>query len=57
LLYPFDEWIVLKEVILGPRCELPVESLRALFGSIPGEVSIIRSRLATQSFHVVEVVE
>lgn len=55
--YHFDEWIVLKEVVLGPRCELLLESLKALLGSSQPEVTVTRSRLATQSFDVIEVAE
>jgi Protein of unknown function (DUF2971) len=55
--YPFDESIVLTEIILGPRCELPVESLKALLGANASGVRVIKSQLATQSFNVVEAGE
>ena len=51
--YPFDDSIVLKEVVLGPRCELPLESIRALLDSGGGEASVIRSKLASDSFQVI----
>lgn len=52
--YPFDESLALREIILGPRCELPAQSLSVLLGSKESEVTIIKSALAGQSFTVVE---
>ena len=52
--YPFDTSLVLKEIVLGPRCELPAESLKALLGANESEVMVIKSTLASQSFSVVE---
>lgn len=52
--YPFDTSLVLREIILGPRCELPAESLKALLGVNEPEVKIVKSLLANQSFSVVE---
>jgi hypothetical protein len=52
--YPFDSSIVLTEIVLGPRCELPIASLIALFGSSEQEIKIIKSRLDSRSFSVVE---
>lgn len=52
--YPFDTSLVLKEIVLGPRCELPVESLKVLLGANEFGVKIIKSILASQSFSVVE---
>ena len=55
--YPFDSSLVLKEIVLGPRCELPTESLNALLRSNRPEVKIIKSTLASRSFSVVETIE
>lgn len=52
--YPFDDSLVLTEVILGPRCELPPTSLKALLDSIGSSPRIIKSRLDTRSFGVVD---
>ena len=52
--YPFDESLVLKEIILGPRCELPLASLRALLGSYGSDARIVKSKLAARSFDVVD---
>ena len=55
--YPFDSFLVLTEVVLGPRCELPTKSLGALLGSHSSQVKIIKSMLASRSFSVVEAIE
>ncbi len=52
--YPFDESLVLKEVILGPRCDLPPTCLKALLDSIRSSPLITKSMLDTRSFGVVE---
>lgn len=52
--YPFDVSLVLREIVLGPRCELPTDSLRALVGPNDAEVQILRSVLANRNFSVVE---
>lgn len=52
--YPFDASIVLQEIILGPRCELPVNSLYTMLGSNEGDVKVIKATLDSQSFSVVE---
>ena len=55
--YPFDSSLVITEIVLGPRCELPTESLNALLGSNEPQVKIIKSTLASRSFSVVEAIE
>ena len=44
----------LREVILGPRCELPIASVRAVVASFSPAVSVIKSRIAFSTFRVVE---
>ena len=41
--FPFDSSLVLTEIVLGPRCELPTESLNALLGSNEPQVKILKS--------------
>ncbi len=53
--YPFDASIVLREIVLGPRCELPMKSIAALVRPQDAEIRIIKSILANSSFSVVEV--
>jgi len=49
----FDENIVLGEVILGPRCEEPIEKVRALVEPFAPNVRVSKARLAFQSYEVV----
>lgn len=51
--YPFGRKLRLREVILGPLCEIPVASARNLVGAIyPGAV-VRKARLAFKWFQVV----
>lgn len=52
--YNFSNEFQLREVILGPRCELPVERVRGLVAEFDPKVSVIKSRIAFGSFDVVE---
>lgn len=51
--YPFDAAIALKEVILGPMCELPIDRIRELVHSTYEYVSVVKARLAFKWFSVV----
>jgi hypothetical protein len=46
--------IVLREVILGPRCALPIAGIRALVRPFKPTVSVVKARIAYRSFNVVE---
>jgi Protein of unknown function (DUF2971) len=52
--YPFDTKLILREVILGPRCELPITKIRELTDSLAPSVSVISSRIAFSSFRVIK---
>jgi len=52
--YDFSADFQLREVILGPRCELPIASIRAVVASYKPEVSVVKSRIAFSTFRVVE---
>lgn len=52
--YPFSENLVLREVILGPRCELPIGGVRSIVSGYPAEVKVIKSRIAFTRFEVLE---
>ena len=52
--YDFSDVLRLTEVILGPRCELPIERVRALLASSTREVTVRKARIAFESFRVVE---
>ena len=52
--YPFDDSVVLREIVLGPRCTLPMKSIEALVASFVPTVRIVQSRLAFSAFEVEE---
>jgi hypothetical protein len=51
---PFSQQMCLREVILGPRCELPLKQVRALVEGFESPVHVTKSRLAFTKFKVVE---
>lgn len=51
---PFTKRIQLREVILGPKCELPVESIRDLVRHFKPKVNVIKSRISFTKFEVLE---
>jgi len=50
---PFSDTLVLREVILGPRCDIPVDAVRTLVEYFPG-VRVTQARIAYSKFGVVE---
>ena len=52
--YDFGPEFQLREVILGPKCELPLESVRVLVSGFKPTVTVLKSRIAFSSFRVVE---
>ncbi len=51
---PFSKHLVLREVILGVRCDLPVESVRDLVSDFPEKVHVSKARIAYSKFGVTE---
>lgn len=51
---PFSDDLVLREVILGPLCEAPIDAVGALVEGFPGGVSVSRAKLAHSSFSIVK---
>lgn len=51
--YPFGRHLVLREVILGPLCEISVDRVREEVHAAYQDVSVIRARLAFKWFKVV----
>lgn len=51
--YPFDSDLHLSEVILGPRCSLPLDAVKTLVNQLHSGVTTISSRLADGHFAVV----
>jgi len=52
--YSFSKDLVLREVILGPRCELPIEGVRQIVADFAPPVVVLKSRIAFTRFEVLE---
>lgn len=52
--YDFSENLQLREVVLGPRCELPIARIRSLVSRSTPVVDVIKARIAFKSFRVVK---
>ncbi len=52
--YSFSDALVLCEVILGPRCGIPIEGLKKLVTGFERPIRVIKSRIAFKRFNVVE---
>lgn len=52
--FDFSENLQLREVILGPRCEVPILRVRSLLASWTPLVKVIKARIAFRSFRVVK---
>ena len=50
---PFSKTLVLRKVILGPRCDLPIDSIRDLVEPFSPKVSVRKARIAFKKFAVV----
>lgn len=51
---PFSKDLILREVILGPRCDLPIEAIRKLIEPLESQVKVVKARIAYKKFAVVE---
>jgi hypothetical protein len=51
---PFSKNLVLRQVILGVRCDLPIESVRELVADFPEKVHVSKARIAYSKFGVTE---
>jgi hypothetical protein len=51
---PFSPDLVLREVILGPRCDIPVDAVRTLVEAFQVRVHVTHARIAYTKFGVVE---
>lgn len=52
--YSFSENLLLREIILGPRCELPIEGIRNIVANFESSVIVRKSRIAFTRFEVLE---
>ena len=52
--HPFSKEFALREVILGPRCELPMKGVRNMVKVFRPDVQIVKSSIAFTRFEVLE---
>jgi hypothetical protein len=52
--YPFSPNLALRELILGPRCDLPIDGIRNIVARFEPSVIVLKSRIAFTRFGVVE---
>jgi hypothetical protein len=50
----FGDVLQLREVILGPRCELPIDEMRQMISGFTPAVKVIKARIAFTRFEVLE---
>lgn len=50
----FSQDLLLREVILGSRCDLPIDAIRELTGKFPYAVNVIRSKISFREFSVIQ---
>ena len=50
---PFSEKLKLREIILGPRCELPIEGVRNIVADFKPPVVVLKSSIAYTRYEVV----
>lgn len=50
----FSPDLLLREVILGSRCDLPINAIKKLTGKFSQTVNVIRSKIAFREFSVVK---
>jgi hypothetical protein len=52
--YDFSDALTLREVILGPLCEIPIEAVCSMVGSLYRDVDVIKAELAYKWYKVVQ---
>ena len=52
--YSFSKDLMLREIILGPRCELPIEGVRKIAEGFKPRVVVLKSRIAYTRYAVVK---
>lgn len=50
----FGDDLRLAEVILGPKCELPIDRVRDMLSSAHPQAKVVKARMAFRTFRVVE---
>jgi len=51
---PFGDELLLREVILGPRCDIPIRLVRNLVAGFSQKIVVSKARIAYTKFGVVE---
>jgi len=52
--YEFSKDFALKEVVLGPKCELPIAAVRKFVDTLSPGTTVIKARIAFSSFRVIK---
>jgi hypothetical protein len=52
--HDFSKNLQLREVVLGPRCGLPISRVRSLVAGSTPAVKVLKARIAFSSFRVVK---
>jgi hypothetical protein len=52
--YSFSEHLMLREIILAPCCEMPIEGIRSIVADSSPPVIVLKSRIAFTRFEVLE---
>ena len=52
--YPFDNSIVLREVILGPKCNVPIKEIKKLTASFNSQIKVICTELSLERFKIIQ---
>jgi len=52
--YNFSKYLILREIILGPRCEMAISTVRNLVSHYSHPVYVIKARIAFTKFKIVE---
>ena len=52
--YDFSQDIRLTDVILGPKCEIPIDKVYSLASIINNDVKVIRAKIDNHTYKVVE---
>jgi hypothetical protein len=50
----FSSQLLLREVILGLKCELPISRVKQLLGNSVKNIKVLKSGMARRSFKVIE---
>lgn len=50
--YDFSKDFTLEEVVLGPKCELPISAVRELVNNVSPGAIVVKARIAFRSFRV-----